>query len=464
MALSTEQINAKQEMFQTLVNAWEDVTIFAEKILHFKPFDYNVPYLKSTSRRILYRAGRKVGKTQNTAAKALHFAWFAPWMNETVEDVCNILIVAPTMSQAEIMFGMVKQLAHRDPLFEAFIVKETSKDIWIRFITGKGHTRIMTRAAGETGVSLRGYVPHLIIVDEAAFIKREILTALFPSGIATRAQVWMCSTPFGQQGYFYEKCLDSRPGNESAKSLCSEDPDAPWEQFHANSMMNPVPDEEYFRELKMLTKDEYTQEVEGEFLSLGAALIPRDLIMKSLGDYEIHGYVNYAMGIDVAGRGKDETVISVIAYDERGNVYLRETQALPRSTMLDVADAVDHTWRKYGGLMDSIFMDITGLGQGALDNCLAKGIPVRGVDFLHQEKISMYMTVCRLFEHGKIRLGRENKMATQLGYLRTSATENNRLKIESEKEDDYPDSLALACKAVGGGEQWHALSMKGIFK
>lgn len=459
--LNKEALKARAILIDTLEEAKTKPSVFAKEILHFEPYDYNVDYLDCMADRILYRAGRKVGKTQNTAAKALHFAWYAKETRpDVIDDICDILIVAPTKAQSDIMFGMIKRLAHRDPMFESSILKETSDELWLAWINGEGYSRIFTRASGDRGDSLRGYVPHLIIVDEAAFVRYDVFNALMPSGLSTKAHWWFTSTPFGKQGYFYDMCMLSKPMNDGAKSACSDDPKARWKQFHASSLQNPVPDDAYFEELKLATRDQYTQEVLGEFLSLGDALIARDLItqaMKPMG--RLPNTVRYAMGIDVAGRGLDETVISVIAYDPKYNrVWLMETVSIARSTLLEVADKVYDTYMKYGTFIDGCWMDVTGLGQGALDNAMAKGVPVRGVDFLNKEKVEMYTTVVHLFEHGKICLNENEKMASQLGYLKTAKTEGNRLKIESEKSDDYPDSLALACRAVHAGQEWQVLT------
>lgn len=457
---TNDQINFRQQLLQKLVDCRTSPSKFAETFLGYQPYDYNKGYLDASDKWLVYRAGRKVGKTQTTAAKALHFAWYAPYMGlGTVHDRCDILIVAPTQNQANIMFDMIKTLIHRSKILEGYILKEKADELWLQFIDGSGISRIYTRAAGERGDSIRGYVPHIIVADESAFIRRQVLTALIPAGIATNARVWMTSTPFGRAGYFYEACMRSRAGNQSVidTGYYQSVGEGRWLQYHVPSMMNPLvkmnPDA--LEELKILTKDEYETEVMGNFLEVGNALIPRHLIMDAIGDYRMPFDVRYVMGVDVAGRGKDETVFIIIAYDTSGRVYVVETDSMASSTSIDVAGRAEELCNKYKGMIETVFIDNTALGQGAVTIATEKGLPVRGITFSWQEKETMYRTLVLLFENHKIKLGDADKLSYQLSYLQKEyTTAANRLKIVSEEHDDWPDALALACKAVDGGDAW----------
>jgi len=50
----------------------------------------------------------------------------------------------------------------------------------------------------------RGFSPHLVILDEAAFAPEELFRAITPSLSATRGALHMLSSPNGRQGYFFE--------------------------------------------------------------------------------------------------------------------------------------------------------------------------------------------------------------------------------------------------------------------
>jgi len=450
-----EVLEERQNFMQTVLDCSTDAAKFSEVFLDHKLFPYNQDYVNCKERFIVYRSGRQVGKTMSTAVKAIHFAFFAPLLSKTVNKECTIVIAAPTQNQAGIMFDRIRSLLINNEFLKGYIIRNTQTEMWVNFLDNTGMSKIITRATGETGVTLRGYSPHVIIADECSFIKTDILRAFLPSGMATQAKVWLTSTPFSKAGYFYEACQNSRPNN----------PEGMWREFHVKSMDNPLVQEDptFIEEIKRLTREEYVQEVEGEFLDIGDALIPNSLIVDSLQDGRPIGRVKYFMGVDVARTGRDETVYTVVSVDEKDNVFLEEVAAESQSNVVDVAGRLQEFVHKYN--IQTVYVDETGLGGGLLDLSREQGMPCRSVMFTLQEKAEMYKNLRLLFENHRIKLKNVNKMVYQLSYLRREYTETGIMKIKSDEHDDYPDSLVLACKAVQGGEGWHVLNVgEGIKK
>ena len=450
---SKEVLEERQNFLQTITECAENPSKFSEIFLNHKLFDYNQKYVNCQDRFIVYRSGRQVGKTMSTAVKAIHFAFFAPIMLGTVNADCTIVIAAPTQNQATIMFGRIRDLIMRNEFLRGYVVRNTQTEMWLSFLDNTGVSKIITRATGETGVSLRGYSPHVIIADECSFIKTDILRAFLPSGLATQARVWLTSTPFSKAGYFYEACQNSKPNN----------PDGMWTEFHIKSTDNPLvqKDPTFIEEIKRLTREEYIQEVEGEFLDIGDALIPNSLIMESITDGTPKGRISYYMGVDVARTGQDETVYTIVGVDENDTVFVEEVAAESQSNVVSVAGRVRDFVHKYH--IETVYADETGLGGGLVDLAREQGTPMRGVIFTLQEKADMYKNLRLLFENHKIKLKNVNKMVYQLSYLRREYTESGIMKIKSDEHDDYPDSLVLACKAVASGDGWYLLDVgKGI--
>ena len=100
---TTEEVEERKQFMQVVTDCATDPSKFSEVFLNHKLFDYNKKYVNCKDRFIVYRSGRQVGKTMSTAVKAIHFAFFAPIMLETVKDECTIVIAAPTQNQATIM-------------------------------------------------------------------------------------------------------------------------------------------------------------------------------------------------------------------------------------------------------------------------------------------------------------------------------------------------------------------------
>ena len=448
-----EILEERQNFLQTITECADNPSKFSKIFLNHELFPYNEKYVNCKDRFILYRSGRQVGKTMSTAVKAIHFAFFAPLMLKTVNNECTIVIAAPTQNQASIMFGRIRDLIMRNEFLKGYVIRDTQTEITVKFLDNTGSTKIITRATGDTGITLRGYSPHVIIADECSFIKTDILRAFLPSGLATQAKVWLTSTPFSKAGYFYEACQNSKPSN----------PDGMWTEFHVKSTDNPLVQEDpaFVDEIKRLTKEEYVQEVEGEFLDIGDSLIPHSLIKDAINDRLPKGRVTYYMGVDVARTGRDETVYTILAKDEDDNVFVEEVESESQSNVVNVVGRCKEFVEKYR--VETIFADETGLGGGVIDLGREQGLPMRGVVFTMQEKAIMYKNLRLLFENHRISMRQINKMVFQLSYLRREYTESGIMKIKSDEHDDYPDSLALACKAVQAGQGWYILDVgKGL--
>ena len=448
-----EVLEERQNFLQSIADCATSPSKFSEIFLNHKLFPYNKKYVDCKDRFIVYRSGRQVGKTMSTAVKAVHFACYAPLMLKTVNHDCTIVIAAPTQNQATIMFGRIRDLIMNNDFLKGYVVRNTQTEMWVRFLDNTGSSKIVTRATGETGVSLRGYSPHVIIADECSFIKTDILRAFLPSGLATQARVWLTSTPFSKSGYFYEACQNAKP----------ENPDGMWTQFHVKSTDNPLVQEDptFIDEIKRLTREEYVQEVEGEFLDIGDALIPNSLIQEAITDGTPKGRLRYYMGVDVARSGRDETVYTIAGVDDADTVFIETVESETQSNVVQVAGRIGQLARDYK--VETVFIDETGLGGGLIDLAREQGLPARGVVFSLQEKAEMYKNLRLLFENHKIKLKKIDKMVYQLSYLRREYTESGIMKIKSDEHDDYPDSLVLACKAVASGDGWYLLDVgKGL--
>jgi len=453
---TSELLDERKKFLEVVSSCVKDASLFSEIFLGHKLYPYNAEYVNCLDRFIIYRSGRQSGKTMSTAVKAIHFAFFAPLILSTVKKDCTIVIAAPTQNQAAIMFDRIRTLIEGSDFLRGYIIRNTQTELWVNFLDDTGLTKIITRATGESGITLRGYSPHVIIADECSFIKTSILRAFLPSGMATNARVWLTSTPFSKNNFFYEACMNSRPKN----------PTGLWREFHVSSLQNPSikNDPLFVEQIKQLAQEEYIQEVEGEFLDIGNALIPNTLLMDAISDKQPVGQIRYYMGVDVARTGKDETVYCVIAVDEEDKVYVLETVPEAQSNLVEVAGRIGEYCRKYP--IETVFIDETGLGGGVVDLARKQELPARGVIFTLKEKSSMYSNIRVLFENHRVKIRELGKLIYQLSYLKREYTEQGILKVKTEDgiHDDYADAFALACKSVETGDTWHIIEVSKNLK
>ena len=170
------------------------------------------------------------------------------------------------------------------------------------------------------------------------------------------------------------------------------------------------------------------------------------------------------MGVDIARLGLDETVYTVIAVDERDNVFVIDTENEKQSNIVDIVGRVGEYTRRYP--IETVFMDETGLGAGAVDLAKKQDLPVRGIVFTLSSKSEMYSNIRMLFENKRVRIKMTSQdLIRQLSLLRREYTEEGKLKVKSEDgvNDDYAVSFALACNAISFGDAWHILDVgKGL--
>lgn len=213
---------------------------------------------------------------------------------------CNIMWVSPTDSQAKKVYKEVVDSLMGTPL----ILSKTgsSGEMQIKLITG---TTIYFKSA-LSGDSLRGDSIHYMILDEAAFMKRDVVEGvLLPSLSVTGKKVLILTTPKGKN-WVYDYYLKGLQGSEGFKSLRYSSVDSP--------LMNDTI-------LKMFkdtfTEGMYKQEILAEFVDVGSVF--KEMSLRASLERitaPLQG-VKYWAGIDI-GLITDATVVSII--DSNNNV------------------------------------------------------------------------------------------------------------------------------------------------
>lgn len=452
---TTELTEQRKQFMQTMLDCMAKPSVFAKIFFDMELFPKNQAYADCKDRWVVYRSGRQNGKTTSTAVKTLHYAWFAPVLSEIAkaEKRCDIVIVAPTENQARIMFGRIQDLLEKSAVLKQFVIKNTQGEIILNWMNGEGKSHIYTRAAGESGVSVRGYSPNVIICDEASFLPDRIIVSLIPSGLAKGVHVWLTSTPFTPAGFFWEACMDSKPMKTLGK----------WTEFHSTYRDSPIimKDPDYIEQMRSkMSKDAWQMEMEGEFVLVGDAFIPQSMIAQSLEEVKNRTLATYYMGVDVSRAGKDETCFQVIAVDLDKEAHLVETYRESQSNLVDLAGKIQMFVDRYH--LTNVYIDATGVGAGLIDICRAHNIPVYETVMSLEEQEKLYKNLRMLFEKKRIHMNTVDARDTawQLSYLKVKFTEGNKMRVVSEQPDDLADALALACKVLDTGGGMYILETK----
>lgn len=194
--------------------------------------DWQKEFLRSTSEFTLVLCSRQVGKSTSTAC----LAWDAATRGKMV------LIQAPAERQAKELLRRCHEFRNAD-LCAPRVVRTSMTTL--ELVNGG---RIECIPAANTA---RGYTVDLLIIEEAAFVPDDAITAVLPAR-RQDGRVVMISTPAGRQGFFYETWTAGKV-----------------ERIFARSVDIPRLAEKVEFDRRYMPALKFRQEILGEFLGSG---------------------------------------------------------------------------------------------------------------------------------------------------------------------------------------------------
>lgn len=161
-----------------------------------EPDEWQARMLRSNSKRIIIAAARQNGKTEATAAKALHALLYQP------ESLA--LLVSASQKQASEVLRRLKSLFR--PFADSFRVEAESV---LAFELRNG-SRCLSLPSDSAAV--RGFAAaSLIVVDEASRVGDTVWNALSPIVAVSGGTVVLLSSPAGRRGFFHAEFQDGGP-------------------------------------------------------------------------------------------------------------------------------------------------------------------------------------------------------------------------------------------------------------
>jgi hypothetical protein len=169
-----------------------DPVLWSRDVVGWTPDPWQASLLHSQAPQLALCCGRQVGKSSVVAVLASHTAVF--------NDDALIILIAPSQRQSrELAIKVGSFLGSIEPHEEL----EEQNKLSIRLASTR--SRIVA-LPGHDPKTIRGFsAPRLIVIDEAAFVLDETYAALMPMLAASpEGKIALLSTPFLQQGFFYE--------------------------------------------------------------------------------------------------------------------------------------------------------------------------------------------------------------------------------------------------------------------
>ncbi len=407
----------------------KDPVIFSKFLLNFDPHEAQQQIMRDTHKFITVVAGRKFGKTKCMAAYALFYALTNPKH--------RILVVAPSYSQASIMFREMYNFIRR-----SIINKYVSKILKTPFpqIYFKNDAEIHARSTQNPDL-LRGEEANLIIMDEAAYIKDDVVTnVLEPMLLVTNGRWIKISTPAGHN-HFYDTFL---------KGLSEEFPE--YSSYHFTSTANPYVSEDFI-ELKKKELGEnsiaFRTEYLAEFVEDHNAVFRWSDIQKNVADIELidgaeHISRSYVIGVDLA-KYQDYTVICVLDATEKP-YRLVHFERFNRRPYAEVIERVKDLHRRFNGA--KVLIDSTGVGDPILEE-LQASIGAEGYVFTSKSKVQLIQKLQAVMENGEIKYPYIEPLVKELQFFEYQLTRTG-VKMEARQgmHDDCVIALALAVWAA----------------
>lgn len=399
--------------------------------------------------------GRRWGKTE---ASAVDVATFAIAFDGSIQ-----MIVAPTYDQSKLITRTVESLLLGNPHTRRRTHITRSPYTEIRF----GRSRISARTADEDGRNLRGHSADRVVVDEAAFVRDEVVEEVIGPMLADRnGRLVMVSTPFGKN-HFYRSFVegqgdagrrDNDPASPRRSSLLSSRVSA----FRFPSWTNPHISREYIEAQRaVITERQFKVEYEAEFVDDQCSVFPWADIEAAIVDAPAVSSLPSAVciaGIDWA-RYSDYTAVVVLAVSDLSD----QSDARYRVVAVDRFNRLDWDTQveRVADLLCrhrviGVAADQTSVGDPVLE-LLRKRLweergldaEVEGVVFSTQTKRELIDTLALRLAHREVAFPRIEPLVQELQFYEYEITDSGHIRTQARRghHDDCVCALALALRA-----------------
>lgn len=221
-----------------------DAASFFSAAVGKAPLPWQRQYL-AEDRHLLLLKGRQIGASTSGAVIALRLC--------RANDGSTALIISPSQRQSGEILAKARHMA----LFRLGWDLRYDSASMLQLDNG---SRIISLPGSD--VSIRGYSPDIVIIDEAAFVVDATFSAARPMIAASGGRIICQSTPAGRVGWFYELATDV-PGGWAFMQVRSEDAGTITPEFLAG-------------ERETMDPTLYAQEYEADFGMGGTGLFAVD--------------------------------------------------------------------------------------------------------------------------------------------------------------------------------------------
>lgn len=446
-----------------------DPVLWARVEMNWKARSYQAEILHCQDKKIVIRAGRRMGKTDTLCIKSLHHAYTQSNKGNKEEPGYRVLYVAPYESQVNEFFSRLRELISRSSNLQASVVRDVKNPHHnIEFANGS-IIRGMSAgsSSGKGAVNIRGQKADLLILDEAAYLRSTDVSTLMALQLENPKyfKVIAASTPAGGDNHFRQWCVNKDLG---------------WKEFHFPGYLNPNWSPEMEAELREeFPGVTFDLEVLAEFTTESTTVFPRRFVEAAIGrgreiglEYHDESFKDKkgprVLGVDW-NKYSAATNMAIVEYNTQSGLYtVIQRVEIPRSEF-----TLDEAVRKIISLnevydLDYIYVD-RGYGEYQVEMLRKFGLEHPGTG-LHEKVYDVsYSDVIKvpdpftkeltskklkhwiinqlqlLFERGRIALPSEDRiMARQFFNYQIKSYSPNGEPVYTDTDDHIVDAIGFA--------------------
>ncbi|MFA5037478.1 MAG: terminase large subunit [Candidatus Izemoplasmatales bacterium] len=405
---------------------------------------------------LLLCTGRQVGKTFIMSRKAAEYLIKHP--------KSKIIVCSLTEDQAQLMIVMT--LSYLEQNYKSMLKKPYSKNITKNKIVLSNGSQIIARPVGNTGDAVRGFTGDVLILDEASRFNEFIFTASKPTLLTTGGQIWMCSTPFGKQGYFYE-CYLNKSGRFKVIHTNS------WDVVNTRQISEVWTEKKRAEAIRFLEDEkndmselQFAQEYLGLFQDDLQQFFPDNLIKKCcvLKRQQFIQERDYYMGVDIARMGTDRGSFEILCRINKDRIEQVGNETSHKKLTTETFDRIIQLDRQYKFNQIGIDAGSGSLGVGVLDFLLREPSIRKKVIALNNRsreldrdgkkkttllKEDMYLIMRWLMERGVLFLLDDDEVMQDLKNVQyeyiTTAGKKVTMRIFANPSADIVEGITRAC-------------------
>ena len=384
----------------------------------YRPHPGQTVLHSSKARFRVAACGRRWGKTLASTAEIVKSAWEVPGSLS--------FWVAPVYRQSMIAFDLVRKGLPRGVISK---IDKGEKRVFL------ANGSVIEFRSAEIHKNLRGFGIDFLVVDEAAFLPRELWEEVLRPTLSDReGRALFVGTPKGKNWFFNAFARGRDKGEKN------------WASFTFPTGNNPYIKEDEIAEARSSLPDRvFRQEYLADFVEdagcvffgitecIGGEL--KDPIPKE----------TYYAGLDLA-RYRDYTVLTIL--DSSGSLVYFDRFRRVGWTLLKrrVAGAL----RRYNRA--TVWVDSTGVGDPVLEDLRRMGISSQGITFTIHSKTALIENLALGIEERKIKIPHITELIDELLIFEVTRTPHgySRYSAPESYHDDCVVSLALAWWGMRG--------------